>query len=106
MRTVAIVPAAGSGRRLGFSTGKPFVLLKGRPIVSYTLKTLNGSSVIDAIVIACDKCYVGRFRSLVKKYRLNKVIAIVIGGKERFDSVKNCLNNIDERYGIVLIPGL
>ncbi len=103
MRTVAIVPAAGSGRRLALSTSKPFVLLKGRPLVSYALKTLDDSAVIDAIVIACEECYVSRFRSLVKRYKLKKVIDIVIGGKTRFNSVKNCLNSIDKTYDMVLI---
>ncbi|MFA6078881.1 MAG: 2-C-methyl-D-erythritol 4-phosphate cytidylyltransferase [Candidatus Omnitrophota bacterium] len=103
MRTAAIVPAAGSGKRLGFSESKPFVLLKGRPIAYYTLKALGDSSAIDAIVIACEKRYVSRFHSLIKRYRLKKVIDIVIGGKTRLDSVKNCLNSIDRTYDIVLI---
>jgi len=103
MRTVAIVPAAGSGRRLASRLGKPFVLLNGRPIASYTLKALNRSSAIDAIVIACEKRYMDRFRTLVKQYRLKKVIGIVIGGRTRRDSVKNCLDSIDGSYDIILI---
>ncbi len=88
---------------MGLAVSKPFVLLKGRPIASYALKALDSSSAIDAIVIACGKRYVSRFRGLIKRYRLKKVVDIVIGGKTRFDSVKNCLNVIDKTYDLILI---
>ena len=102
-RVVSIVAAAGSGKRLGSSVKKPFVLLGGRPLVIYALKVLNDSPAIDAILIASDKRCVERFRRLVKKFKLNKVIDIVVGGDTRLESVKNCLARVDESFDIVLV---
>lgn len=103
LKTVAIVPAAGYGRRLGERAKKPFVLLGGKPLVTYALKALDSCAAIDAIVIAAEKSCVKRFRSLVKKYNLNKVIDIVVGGKTRFESVRNALKKIGPGFDIVLI---
>src|SRR3989338_5620109 len=90
-RTVAIVPAAGRGKRLGAKVKKPFVLLKGKPLVSYALRTLNSSKYIDAIIIAAERSCVNSFKSLVRQFKLKKVIHIVVGGRTRYDSVKNFL---------------
>jgi 2-C-methyl-D-erythritol 4-phosphate cytidylyltransferase len=97
-RVVAIVPSAGAGKRLGLSTKKPFVNLGGRPLVTYALKTLNGSRSINSIIIASEK-----FKRLVRRFRLKKVARIVIGGKTRMESVKKCLATIGDDFGIVLI---
>ncbi len=102
-KTVAIVPAAGCGRRLGLKIKKPFVLLHGKPLAAYALKTLNSSDAIDAIIIASERSAVARFYDLVRKYRLNKVTDVVIGGRTRFESVRNCLKAVKGRFSIVLI---
>jgi 2-C-methyl-D-erythritol 4-phosphate cytidylyltransferase len=103
IRTVAIVPAAGSGERLGSRTRKPFVLLKGVPIVVRTLKALSSSDAVNGIIAATDRDSVNRLKGLVKKYRIKKVIDVVIGGKTRLESVRNCLKRVDAGHDIVLI---
>lgn len=100
---VAIVAAAGSGKRLGLKTGKPFVRLAGKPLIVHTLKALSGSDAVDAIIVAAQPSCVGRFERLVRRYRLKKIAAIVAGGATRAESVRNCLAHIDDSAGIVLI---
>ena len=103
MKTIAIVPAAGSGRRLGLKVKKPFVLLGGKPLVTYVLSVLESSNLIDAIIVAVEKSSIRRFKDLIKKYRFKKIIDIVIGGRTRFESVKSCLKRINFSCDIVLI---
>ena len=103
MKTVAIVPSAGSGRRLGARTKKPFILLGGHPLITYALKALDSSSSIDGIIIAVEPSCEARFRRLVKRYNFKKVIAIIHGGATRSESVRNCLKLVDPSYGVVLI---
>jgi 2-C-methyl-D-erythritol 4-phosphate cytidylyltransferase len=100
---VAIVAAAGSGRRLGLKVRKPFVKLAGIPLVVHTLKALSSSRVIGAIIVAAEPGLTGRFESLVKRYKLDKVIAVVAGGRTRAESVRNCLAHVDGSFDIVLI---
>lgn len=99
----AIVPAAGRGTRLGLRSKKPFVLIKGKPIIAHTLERLNRSPVIDAIVVAAEKECLGRLRSIIKVFSLDKVSAIVAGGSTRFESVRNCLAEIGPEYDTVII---
>ena len=103
IKTVAVVPSAGYGKRLGLKKKKPFVSLKGKPLVSYALSALNSCGAIDGIIIACEELCVGSFKALVRKFKLHKVIDIVIGGSTRFESVRNCLERVDESFDIVLI---
>lgn len=102
-RAVAIVPAAGSGSRLGLEAKKPFVLLKGKPIVAYTLGALEGCKAVDEIIIASEASCVRKFRALVKRYRFGKVSGIIVGGRTRFESVKNCLAKIGPSFDIVIV---
>ncbi len=100
---VAIVAAAGSGKRLGLKTRKPFVKLAGKPLIVHTLKALSRAKIIDAIIVAAEPALVGRFERLVKRYRLAKVAAVVPGGARRTDSVRNCLAHIGSSFDVVLI---
>jgi len=103
MKTVAIVPAAGSGKRLGSRTKKPFVLLGGKPLVTYALKTLDSCEDIDGIIVAAEKRCVGRFRRLVKEFKFKKILDIIPGGATRSESVRNCLRSIPTACDTVVI---
>lgn len=103
MRTVAIVPAAGSGKRLGSKEKKPFVSLNGKPLIAYALKVLNSSKHIDGIIVATEAGSIGRLKDIIKKYGFKKVIGVVKGGKTRFGSVRNCFEAIASPCDIVLI---
>lgn len=102
-RTVAIVPAAGYGRRLGLAVKKPFILLSGKPIVAYTLAALEECDAVDEIVVAAEASCVRRFKDLVKRYCFRKVSGIIVGGATRFESVKNCLDAIGPSFDIVVV---
>lgn len=102
-KVVAIIPAAGSGKRLGSREKKPFVLLGGKPLVTYALKALNSSGYIDAIIIAAQASSIKRLKEIVKRCGINKTLFVTKGGKTRAESVKNCFDLIREPCDIVLI---
>lgn len=103
MKTVAIIPAAGSGKRLRTKKKKPFVLLKGRPLITYALKALDSSKYINSIIVASEAGSIGRLRNIIRKYGFKKVVRIVKGGRTRFGSVRNCFNAIAPPCDILLI---
>ncbi|MDD5681537.1 MAG: 2-C-methyl-D-erythritol 4-phosphate cytidylyltransferase [Candidatus Omnitrophica bacterium] len=102
-KVVAIVPAAGSGNRLGLRESKPFVLLGGKPIIIYALETLNSSEYIDTIIVAVQPRLIGRLKKIIKKYGISKARFVTAGGKTRSESVRNCFNLVDEDCSLVLI---
>ena len=83
-RTAAVVLAAGSGKRMGSSTKKQYMLMKEKPIVYYSLLAFQ-NSFVDEIVLVVSPGDVGYCRKeIVGKYGFSKVSSIVEGGKERY----------------------
>ena len=50
-RTVAIIPAAGSGIRMGSEQAKQFIELDGRPLLALALQPFQDCHAVDAIIL-------------------------------------------------------
>ncbi|MDF2472219.1 MAG: 2-C-methyl-D-erythritol 4-phosphate cytidylyltransferase [Anaerocolumna sp.] len=85
-KTTAIIVAAGSGKRMASDIPKQYLLLEGKPILYYTLKAFENSSVSDIVLVVgkndIDYCR----HEIVEKYGIQKIKSIVEGGKERYHS--------------------
>jgi 2-C-methyl-D-erythritol 4-phosphate cytidylyltransferase len=55
MKTTAIIPAAGTGTRLGTNIPKQFIELQGIPIIIRTIKLFDEISQVENIVIPIHK---------------------------------------------------
>jgi len=96
--------AAGQGIRFGGRINKQFVKIHGMPILFHTLQKFEKSSVIDEIVIVVPNDFVESVRTeLNQKWCLQKVIEVVSGGNERYDSVYNGLRATNEKADIIVI---
>ncbi|TAJ33229.1 MAG: 2-C-methyl-D-erythritol 4-phosphate cytidylyltransferase [Nitrospirae bacterium] len=96
-RTVAVVPAAGRGLRMGGHVPKQFLTLGGVPILVHSLRALEASSCVEAIILAvpeADREFC--LREIVAPYGFKKVTKIVAGGAQRQDSVRHGLAAVDE----------
>lgn len=93
MKAIALIPAAGMGKRMGASINKQYLLLDGMPIVARTIAVFEQSPLIDAIylVIPAEEIPYCR-KHVVEAYGFSKIAAIVPGGKERYNSVMSGLN--------------
>ena len=104
MKTVAIIPAGGAGRRMGKGIPKQYLPLAGIPILVHTLQAFQRSPVIDEIFLAVPEGDIPEVRqAIVAKYGLSKVGLILPGGRERQDSVRNALQHVSDEHGIVVI---
>jgi 2-C-methyl-D-erythritol 4-phosphate cytidylyltransferase len=104
LKSVAIIPAGGSGKRMGTSLSKQYLTLAGKPILAYTLCNFQNSEMIDDIILvvpAEDAEYVRK--AVVEGYGLTKVKKVIPGGAQRQDSVRNGLDAAGDGYDIVLI---
>ena len=87
-RCVAVVLAAGQGKRMGTTVQKQYIELNGKPLIYYALRTFQESDIIDEMVLVVGRGQVSYAEhEIVEKYGFSKVRAIVEGGKERYDSV-------------------
>jgi 2-C-methyl-D-erythritol 4-phosphate cytidylyltransferase len=83
--TDAIIVAAGSGNRLGFSIPKAFVPLGGRPLLSWSIETFLAHPIIRQVILVIPQNMHDETKSLFSNPR----IKCVIGGAERWHSVRN-----------------
>jgi 2-C-methyl-D-erythritol 4-phosphate cytidylyltransferase len=103
MKITAIVPSAGRGTRFKSREKKPFVNLNRKPVLWYTLKTLQSSPLINDIVLVMDGSLLKAADELVTRYRMTKVKHIVKGGGTRSDSVKKGLRWVDKDTSLIMI---
>lgn len=91
-QNIALIPAAGMGKRMGASINKQYLQLRDVPIVARTISVFQNSPLIDKIFVITplDEIHYCR-ENIVEKYSLSKVVDIVSGGKERQNSVMNGL---------------
>jgi 2-C-methyl-D-erythritol 4-phosphate cytidylyltransferase len=82
-----VIPAAGVGKRMNSTTPKQFMHVLGKPILIYTLEVFEQHPEITEICIVTNGNSYDVVKELVQTYQLKKVTHVVIGGKERQDSV-------------------
>ncbi len=93
---VAIIPAAGSGSRLGGQIPKQFLEIAGAPILAHTISRFLDCENIGAIAVALPADRIDEFRARNRGARSIKPIFYVNGGTERSDSILNALEAVAE----------
>ncbi len=102
--TAAIIPAAGSGSRMGLDHPKQYHHLCGVPILVHTVRVFEAASCIDMIVVVVPEERVGSTISLLREYGLlSGSLQVVAGGRRRQDSVKAGLDTLGKDVEIVLV---
>ncbi|TFK09688.1 jouberin [Platysternon megacephalum] len=91
----AVLPAGGSGERLGSATPKQFCALLGRPLISYTVRALERINWISDIVVVVSLENIETMKSIIEKYG-HKRITVVEGGMTRHRSIFNGLKIFPE----------
>jgi len=85
-----IVTAAGSSRRMG-GTNKLLLPLQGKPLLVHTLNYFEKHPLVKAVIVSAPSEQREVYLALVREHGLNKVSAVVPGGAERQDSIRNAL---------------
>ena len=98
----AVILAGGSGSRMKSDVAKQYMLLKGKPLLWYSLQAVQQSQIIDDCILVAGNgentaedgtaSTLDYVRSeIVDKYGFTKVAAIIPGGGERCWSVENAM---------------
>ena len=78
MQNVAIVLAAGSGKRMQTDVKKQYIEIDNRPLIFYALDTFEKSKIVTDVILVTgveDIEYCNR--EIVEKYSLKKVVNII-----------------------------
>lgn len=101
--TSAIIVAAGQGTRMGPKVDKLFLELNGCPVVAHTWRRFDEAECIEELVLVVRQGMQGAFTALAERYTFRKPFRLVVGGKERQDSVWNGLDALSPAAEIVAI---
>lgn len=86
-KITAIVLSAGKGSRMKSDIPKQYMSLNDKPVIYYSLKAFEDSSVSQIVLVTGKEDVAYCEKEIVQKYRFKKVVAVVAGGAERYDSV-------------------
>ena len=104
MKTVAIIVAGGSGKRIEGNLPKQFLMLSGKPILVHTIEKFERCDLVDEIILVVPEDHLGYCsQSIVDKHTFSKIRKIAGGGKERQDSVYQGLKACSDSTSIVAI---
>jgi 2-C-methyl-D-erythritol 4-phosphate cytidylyltransferase len=106
MKVIALIPAAGIGKRMQAGINKQYLQIGGMPIVGRTIALFQDAPCVDEIYVITPEQEIPYCRTeIVERYNFTKVKAIVPGGKERQNSVLNGLRALDgtDENAVILI---
>lgn len=131
--TIAVIPAAGRGVRMGRDKPKQFLELAGRPVLSHTLAVFSQVPFVKGILLVVPADFVDRAEIVARSCREELLLSlrsreaagegrsapaaegdgpvsgnvppirVIPGGAERQDSVYNALQNLPDECRWVMI---
>ncbi len=104
-KVVAIVLAAGQGKRMNSQVAKQYLQIKNRPLLYYTLTAFEKSYVDEIILVTANGEERYCKEQIVDSFGIKKIKAIVSGGRERYDSVWQGLNACHEAEYVLIHDG-
>ena len=106
MKKYAVIVAGGSGTRMGNSIPKQFLLLKGKPVLWYTIDSFLRAYDDMNIILVLPKDHVKKGEKIINQLNAETRIVIVEGGTTRFDSVKLGLQKITDEAVVFVHDGV
>lgn len=96
MKVIALIPAAGMGKRMGADINKQYLLLADKPIVAHTLSLFENAPFVDDIyLIVPEEEFPYCQEEVLQRYSFTKIRKLVPGGAERQYSVLNGLRAVE-----------
>ena len=96
-----VVPAGGTGARLGSRTPKQFLPLGRDPILAVTLRHFRRHPRVGAIIVAAPAAHVARTRRVLG--RGGALLTVVVGGPTRQESVWAGVQAVPAWAAVILV---
>jgi 2-C-methyl-D-erythritol 4-phosphate cytidylyltransferase len=98
-----LIPAAGTGRRMGSDRNKLLLVVRSQPIIAWTLLAAEAASQISWIGIISQPYDWEDFKTIIASLKLTKPVELIQGGSTRQESVYNGLQALPSSAQQVLI---
>lgn len=107
MKTVAIIVAGGTGKRMGTEQSKQYLELEHLPILVHTLRVFDKATAIHHIFVVVPRDDVDYVKdTIIAEHGLSKIKKIIPGGAERQDSVRNGLACVTDEDIVLIHDGV
>ncbi len=98
-----IVTAGGWGHRFGSDLPKQYIEIAGKPLLYYAVLPFSQNSKIEGTVIVVARDRVKSVEKMIDSWGLERIYAVVEGGKRRQDSVAAGLAAVPNAVDAVLV---
>jgi len=104
VKILAIIPAAGMGKRMGRGIRKPYLTIADKPVLAHTILPFEHTRAVASIIVVTapgdeDFC----LKNVVRRFGFAKVAKVIPGGKERQDSVMSGIMAADNGWDLVVV---
>ena len=106
MEKQLIIVAGGQGKRMKSEIPKQFLIIAGKPLLMHTIERFHNYLSEIKIFLVLPESHFEFWKSLCKKYDFTISHQLVKGGKTRFHSVKNGLDEINEECIVAIHDGV
>ena len=100
---VVIVPAAGSGERLGAGIPKAMALLASEPILAHAVRALVADDRVGLVVVAAPEGLEDAMAEVAAGSAGGVPVVAVTGGATRAESVALALDVVPEAFDVALV---
>lgn len=103
-KLAVIIPAAGSGSRMGSRIPKPFLEIGAKPILWHTIYAFLQVDAVHQIIIPTSSSWQQKTKEICNTFNTKKVVFDVIeGGAERQFSIQNALDLVSDNVELVAV---
>jgi 2-C-methyl-D-erythritol 4-phosphate cytidylyltransferase len=106
MKRSTIIVAGGSGKRMGASVPKQFLLLKGMPVLCRTIEAFYQADPDMQLIVVLPEDQLDSWRMLCIGHGFTLEHSVVCGGEERFHSVREGLKEVKHEGLVVVHDGV
>lgn len=103
---IAIIVAGGKGVRMQTDIPKQFIEIQGKPILMHTIEAFLRFDFSMQIVIVLPSTQIDFWKNLCKKHAFVVKHNIIVGGQNRFQSVKNGLDAVQSPAFVAVHDGV
>ncbi len=96
----ALLPAAGSGSRMGAAVPKQFLPIGGEPIYIKSLRHFIESPLVDGVVIAVPEDYIDSVREETGRFFPGARTDVIAGGADRSETLEKLVDYLFAHYDV------
>lgn len=95
VKNIAIVVAGGSGNRMGQDIPKQFIKIYDKPVIVYTLESLQRHPLVDVIEVVCLEGWQDVLWDYARQYGIDKLKYVISGGETVQESICKGVFNLE-----------